>query len=91
MGAIISIHLSYSHVIGRIKLPPLSDALAGHNLELSHIEDEREEGKTQSEHTSGNLIKCTVKSSCLPHALLSKWSRKEMGSEREVLPGSHRC
>ena len=60
MGTILSIRLSYSHVIGRIKLPPLSHALAGQNLELSHIEDEREKGKTQSEHTSGNLIKSTV-------------------------------
>ena len=67
MGTIISIHLSYSHVIGRIKLPPLSHALAGQNLELSHIEDKREEGKTQPEHT--NLIKSTVSHSVSPPCL----------------------
>lgn len=69
MGTMIPIHLSYSHVIGRIKLPPLSHALAGQNLELSHIEDKREEGKTQPEHTSGNLIKSTVSHSVSPPCL----------------------
>lgn len=51
------IYLSYSHVIGRIKLPCLSHSLAGQNLELSHKEGRREGGKTQSEPPNESLIR----------------------------------
>lgn len=59
MGVIIPIYLSYSHVIGRIKLSPLSHSLAGQNLGLSHKECRRGD-KIQSEPTNGSLTKSPI-------------------------------
>jgi len=86
VGIIVPIYPFYSHVVGEDCTSSLSLSLAGENVELSHKEGRREEGKTQPEPTSDSLIKPAL--SHLPHAPLSEWAREEMGSERDVLPGS---